>query len=169
MDVSRRQLLALVAASAAVLALPDMAEAAPVSPFDDDDTRVLRLVLATVLGPDGPRTDAVDALPATLALLAPDKQDLVAKLPALLAQGSRFLVPTFAAWSALGEAARVRALEDWAGSPLALRRQIYTSLRQVLLFHAFSDPASWAACGYPGPWLGRIDLPRRPLRFGPPS
>ena len=170
MDPSRRQLLALVAAAAAVLLVADDAEAAAVaSPFDAHDTRILALILEAILGPDGPRSDALEAIPATVALLAPDKQALVAQLPGLLDQGSRFLVPTWSAWSDLDPADRVAALEDWSTSSIALRRQIFVSLRQLLLFHVFSDPATWGDSGYAGPWLGRVDLPVHPPRFGEPS
>lgn len=152
-----------------VLLVPGEALAAGPAPFDAADTRVLTLLLEAILGPEGPRSDAIAAIPATVALLAPDKQELVAQLPMLLDQGSRFLVPTFVAWSALDAPARVAALQDWSTSSLALRRQIYTSLRQLLLFHVFSDPATWPDSGYAGPWLGRLDLPVHPLRFGEPS
>lgn len=170
MDPSRRQLLGLLGAAGALLALPAAAgESAPGPTFDADDTRILTLFLAAVLGPEGPRSDALVAIPPTLALLAPDKQALVAQLPTLLDQGSRFLVPTWVAWSALSPEARVAALEDWSSSALPLRRQIYTSLRQLLLFHVFSDEATWPDSGYAGPWLGRIDLPVHPPRFGDPA
>lgn len=154
-----------------MLALPEAALAHPpaTTAFDATDINVLEVLLRTILGSNGPQTDAIRALGETLGYIEPERQALIAQLPAILDQGSRFLVPTYRAWSALNEADRVAALEDWRTSPLGFRRQIYNGLRQLLLFHAYTDPTAWPDAGYPGPWLGRVDLPRIALRFGEPS
>lgn len=169
---SRRQFLGLVAALPALLALPD-ADAAPpaASPeaWDDADAAVLRGVLAAVYGPGSERCDAVEALQESLAWIDDERRPLIAALPMLFDQASRVLVPTFAAFRDLSPEGQRACVEDWAASPLALRRQIYGGLRQLLLAHAYADPATWAEIGYPGPWLGRIELPVLPLRFGSPA
>lgn len=175
---SRRDLLRLLAAAPALLALdPSEADASPDGangaatgpPFDDHDMAVLRALLATIFGPGSETTDALAAAAVGVSYLEPDRQTLVALLPTLLNQGHRLFNPLLRSWSALPEGDRAAALEDWATSSLALRRQVYIALRQLLLFHAYSDPSTWAAIDYPGPWLGRFDLPIHPLRFGEPS
>lgn len=170
--ISRRQALALLAAAAALLGLPDEALAGddppPVAAFDADDTRILRLVLDAIFGPGAERTDAVAALGVTLGYLDEERQALIVQLPGLLDQLSRVLVPTGVAWSALDAEGRARALVDWERSPLGFRRQVFQALRQLLLFAAHTDPSTWPMVGYPGPWLGRVALPVHPPRFGEP-
>ena len=144
---------------------------APVAgaPFGEGDLAVLRALLATIFGVGSEETDTLTAAAVGVSYLEPDRQVLVGLLPALLNQGHRAFNPILRSWTALPEAERAAALEDWATSSLALRRQVYVALRQLLLFHAYSDPSTWAAIGYPGPWLGRFTLPVHPLRFGEPS
>lgn len=175
---TRRQFLGLAAALPALLALPDAEAASPAaSPagvpdapvWDDTDRAVLAAVLAAVYGPGSERCDAVAALEQSLAWIDDERRPLIAALPMLFDQASRVLVPTFAAFRNLTPEAQRAAVGDWAASPLALRRQIYGGLRQLLLAHAYADPATWDAIGYPGPWLGRIELPVHPLRFGSPA
>ena len=175
---SRRDLLRLLAAAPVLLAVDpagaagpaDGAAAAPRGPtFDDGDLAVLRALLATIFGAGSDATDALSATEEGVRYLAPDRQVLISFLPRLFDQGHRLFNPTLRTWTALPPEDRTAALEDWATSSLALRRQIYGSLRQLLLFHAYTDPATWDAIGYPGPWLGRFDLPVHPLRFGEPS
>lgn len=165
---SRRELvrfaagLALAALSPGALA----AAPAPVVHLDDADRALLAALLRSFYGEGGERTDAVAALEEGLAWLAEDRQELVARLPGLFDQLSRVVVPTWRAWSALDEPAKVAAIEDWARSPLEWRRGIHGALRQLLLFHAHTDPSTWAEIGYPGPWLGRVEVPVHPARFG---
>jgi hypothetical protein len=79
------------------------------------------------------------------------------------------LVPTGGAFAGLSEAAQGAALEDWLYSPLAFRRQVGQALRQLVLAHCYTHPVGQAAVGYAGTWLGRVELPVHPLRFGEPE
>jgi hypothetical protein len=165
--VDRRRFLALLAAGAAVLSLPADADAAlePV-PFDEDDAAVARVIFAAIYGEGADAVDVVGAMEETLAYLPDDKHDLIRALPALVDQLSRVLVPTVVAFRELAPADREAALIDWGTSSIEFRRTVYGGLRRLLLFHAYMDPATWPAIGYPGPWLDRIPLPPHPLRFG---
>lgn len=173
---TRRDLLRLLAAAPVLLALAPADDpggapggSPPEAQFDTGDLDVLRALLATIFGPGSEGTDALAAAAVGVSYLEPDRQALVALLPALLNQGHRLFNPALRAWTALPEDQRAAALEDWARSSLGLRRQVYNALRQLLLFHVYTDPSTWAAIGYPGPWLGRFVLPVNPLRFGEPS
>lgn len=171
MAPSRRELVHFAAGLglAALLPAPGAAEAAsprPIAPLDGQTRRLLGELLRTFYGEGGEHTDAVAALEEGLAWLAEDRQELVVRLPGLFDQLSRVVVPTWWAWSELDDPGRLAAVEDWARSSLAWRRSIHGALRQLLLFHAHTDPSTWESIGYPGPWLGRLDLPVHPLRFG---
>ena len=167
---SRRQFLALVAALPAVLATPGSALGAPQDEagpgWDESDVAVLRGFLAAVVGPGSERTDAIEALTASLSWLDDERKPLVAALPAIFDPASRVLVPTLAAFHTLRPEEQAAAVANWSASSLGFRRQIFNALRTLLLAHAYADPVTWEAIGYPGPWLGRIDLPAHPLRFG---
>jgi hypothetical protein len=162
--ITRRRLLALSAAAATVLALP----AGAAEPFEDGDSELIRALLAVIYGPGSERLDVVSDLAATLVFVDEDTRDKVRQLPWLLDELSRVLVPTVSAWHALPPEEQAAALEDWATSGLAFRRSVYVAVRKVLLFHAYLDERTWAEIGYPGPWLGRMELPVHPLRFGEP-
>lgn len=166
--LSRRDALRLLAAVGGALRLPEAAgvHPPPVARFSPEAEGVLRELLATLYGPGGEGLDAVEALAETLGYVDEERQALIVDLPRVFDQLSRVLVPTGEAWSALEPAERERALADWERSPLGFRRSIYQALRQLLLFHAHSDPAAWPTVGYPGPWLGRLELPVHPPRFG---
>ena len=171
---SRRQVLALLAALPVVLGLPEDARAAEPDvtagpDWDDTDIAVLKGVLAAVYGPNSERCDAVEALTASFAWLDGERKTLIRMLPSLFDQASRVLVPTIAAFHDLDPAQQQACVDDWAASPLAFRRQIFGALRQLLLAHAYADPATWADIAYPGPWIGRYELPIHPLRFGDPE
>jgi hypothetical protein len=165
--VDRRRFLALLAASAAVLGLPGEGEAAVEAVrFDADDADVARAIFRAIYGEGADAVDVVAAVEETLAYLPEDKHDLIRALPMLIDQLSRALVPTFAAWRSLDPAAREAALVDWGTSSIELRRTVYSGLRRILLFHAYMDPVTWPAIGYPGPWLERMTLPVHATRFG---
>ncbi len=48
---------------------------------------------------------------------------------------------------------RRAVLERWRDSPLGWRRQIFAAVRKVVVFSHYTNPASWAAIGYEGPWV----------------
>lgn len=168
---SRRQLLAFGAA-AAVLAIPAPLRAElppPKSQFGDDDLAVILALARCLYGPGADALALRTTLPETLGFLDEAQQPLLAMLPSTFDLLSRVLVPTVRPFVELGEAAQAAALEDWLQSPLAFRRQIGQSLRQLVLAHCYTDPAVFDSIGYPGPWLGRHELPVHPLRFGEPG
>ncbi len=168
--VARRQFLALVAALPAVLVLPVGCSGTPAEDgpgWDDVDRAVLAGFLAAVFGPGSERTDAVAALSESFAWLDDERKPLIAALPAVFDQATRVLAPSVAAFHDMPPGQQADVVADWSGSTLALRRQVFNALRALLLAHAYADPVTWSDIGYPGPWIGRIDLPVHPLRFGP--
>jgi len=168
--VPRRQFLVLVAALPAVLVLPQgcAGSASAEGPgWDDVDLAVLRGFLAAVFGPGSERTDAVAALTESFAWLDDERKPLIAALPAVFDQASRVLAGSVAAFHELPAGQRSAVVADWSNSTLAVRRQVFNALRALLLAHAYADPVTWPEIGYPGPWIGRVDLPVHPLRFGP--
>lgn len=180
--MTRRDFTRLVLAAAFVLGVEAEAEAAetkeigppgapprPAAGFDAADLKILQALLLAFYGPGGDQTDALAALAEGLAYLAPDRQELIVQLPAVFAIGSRVLSPTVTAFQALPTAEQEAVLDDWALSDLGFRRQVFGALRQLLLYHAHTDPKTWALLDYPGPWVGRLDLQPHPLRFGEPT
>lgn len=159
----------LLAAAASVLVLPlASAEGVAVAPipFGAEDADRVRALLRVIYGPGHERLSVVEALEATLAYIDEDKRSTIQALPAVLDELSRVLVPTWVAWRDLPEEAQAAALADWSTSSLAFRRSVYAALRKLLLFHAYLEEHTWPEMGYPGPWLGRIDLPVHAPRFG---
>lgn len=136
--------------------------------FDDGDRLVIEELALVVYGPGAESFGVAAAIQGTLGFMAPDKQELVASLPGLFNQLSRVLVPSISTFVDLGPAEKRRTFEDWLHSDLEFRRAVAQGLRQLILAHIYAQPASWAEIGYPGPWLGRLSLPVRPLRFGEP-
>ncbi len=168
---SRRQLLAL-AAAAAVAAVPAAARASlppAKAQFGDDDLAVLLALARCLYGPGADALALRTSLPETLGFLDEAQQELLAMLPGLFDVLSRALVPTLRPFVELSEADQAAALDDWLQSPVAFRRQIGQSLRQLVLAHCYTDPAVYDSIGYPGAWVGRHALPVHPLRFGEPS
>lgn len=135
--------------------------------WDQADLAVLRGFLAAVFGPGSEQTDAVAALTESFAWLDDERKPLIAALPAVFDQASRVLAPSVAAFHDMPPEQQAGVVADWSNSTLALRRQVFNALRALLLAHAYADPVTWPDIGYPGPWIGRIDLPVHPLRFGP--
>lgn len=160
--VPRRRFLALAAAASVALCLP----ASAAEPFEAADAEVMRALLRIIYGPGSERLDVVAGIERSLDCVDADRQPLIRSLPSLFDQASRALVPTFVAWHALPEDDQRAALDDWASSSLVFRRTVHNALRQLLLLHAYMDEATWAEIAYPGPWLGRLNLPVHPPRFG---
>jgi hypothetical protein len=164
-SIGRRRFLGLLTAAAAVLAVPAHAED-PIERFSASDADVLRQVLSVLYGDGADGIDVVAKLERTLTYIDPDRHATILALPGLLDQLSRVLVPTFSAWHALSPEDQARALLDWQDSSLAFRRAVYAGLRLLLLSLAYTDASTWTEIGYPGPWIGRIEVPVHPPRFG---
>ena len=168
---SRRQLLALGAASAlAAVPAPLLAALPPSrSQFGPDDEEVLNALKGVLFGPGAEAIDLITPLRETLGFLDEAQQSQLASLPSTFDLLSRLLVPTGGAFAQLPQAEQAAALEDWLASPLAFRRQVGQALRQLVLAHCYTHPVGQASSGYAGPWLGRYELPIHPLRFGEPE
>lgn len=169
MQLSRRGFFALQAAAAATLAIPTELRAdAPVGAarFDDEDRRILAALGRATYGEGADALDVPEVVEGMVATLDAERQGLVVALPGLFNQLSRVLVPTVHAWIDLDADAQIAALVDWETSPLAFRRQVLQALRQLVLAACYTSPAVFASIGYPGPWLGRVNVPVHPPRFG---
>jgi hypothetical protein len=168
---SRRRFLT-ASAAAAVLAIPRELRAAlppAKAQFGEDDFAVLDALKAVLYGPGAEKLDIRKPLAESLGFLDEDKQAQLASLPSTFDRLSMVLVPTFGSFIELSAEEQVAALQDWIVSPLAFRRQVGQALRQLVLAHCYTNEAVWPELGYPGPWLGRVELPVHPLRFGEPT
>lgn len=168
---SRRRFIAL-SASVAVLSIPSELRAAlppAKSRFGPDDLDVLDAVKRIVYGPGADALDIRPGLAESIGFLDEDKQPTLASLPSTFDALSRILVPTAGAFAGLSATDQEIALHDWITSPLAFRRQVGQALRQLVLAHCYSIESTWTEIGYPGPWIGRLDVPIQDLRFGEPS
>ena len=171
MPLSRREVL-LLSAAAAVIAIPAALRSSlppPKASFGEDDLAVVEALARMFYGPGAEALGVSAALKSSLGFLDESQQTVLASLPSTFDLLSRVLVPTCGAFVSLGEAAQVAAVEDWISSPLAFRRHIIQALRQLVLSHCYTNPAVHESIGYPGPWIGRVDLPIHALRFGEPE
>jgi hypothetical protein len=106
---------------------------------------------------DPPRRRAIDALlariDALVVALPPHAQGELAQLLAIMgaAGGRALLVPLEADWSGASVAEVQQALARMRFSSLALRRQAYQALHDIVGSAFFADPSTWNALGYPGP------------------
>lgn len=66
----------------------------------------------------------------------------------------------------LPEAARLRYLESWATSRMALRRGAYQALRGFVVYFAWVRDDTRALTGFDGPWPERMKVPATPVDFG---
>lgn len=69
-------------------------------------------------------------------------------------------------FSELDRPERLAYLETWRDSRFNLRRAAFNAVRSFVYFFAYSDPATWQATGFPGPWPGRIEAAVPPVDFG---
>ena len=76
-------------------------------------------------------------------------QDLFGLLA--LSPARRLLAGVAPAWGEAGEEEVAAFLQDWRTHGLALLRTAYQALHDLVLGAWYSDPAHWAAIGYPGP------------------
>ena len=165
--MQRRSLLKLGAASAAVLVLAGGA-AALLQPGLQDGrlgiagrtvfSAVGRGVLEKTLPADaGAQQIAIngllDRVDALTAGLPPHAQAELSQLLSLLASagGRRTLAGLARPWAEASAAEIQQALQGMRLSTLALRQQAYAALHDITASAYFSDPASWAQLGYPGP------------------
>ncbi len=94
--------------------------------------------------------DRVDVL---VSGLPPHAQSELSQLLSLLASagGRRALAGLAQPWAEASAAEIQQALQGMRLSTLALRQQAYAALHDITASAYFSDPASWALLGYPGP------------------
>ncbi|MBI4409031.1 MAG: hypothetical protein HY561_04950 [Gemmatimonadetes bacterium] len=62
--------------------------------------------------------------------------------------------------------ARLSYLEGWARSRFNLRRAAFQALKAFVFFFAYSENATRALTGFPGPWPERAQIPAYPVDFG---
>lgn len=104
-----------------------------------------------------PRQEAVSALLERVDILvgglAPYAQGELSQLLSVLhsAAGRRIVAGLEPNWPDASVAQVQQALQAMRMSSLALRQQAYGALHEIATSAYFSDPATWAALGYPGP------------------
>lgn len=88
-----------------------------------------------------------------LGTLSPATQAEVDQLLSVLntAPGRRLLAGLASPWPQASKAEVDAALQAMRVSDTMIRRQAYHALRDLTQAAYFSDPATWAALGYPGP------------------
>jgi len=69
-------------------------------------------------------------------------------------------------FSELSPAERLAYLEGWKHSRFNLRRASFNAVKSFIYFFGYSDPATWAATGFPGPWPGRVQVAVPRIDFG---
>ena len=101
-------------------------------------------------------TAAADCLAALVSQLPSDQRRLLRmgtsalQAISLLRYGRRFhRLPT--------DRAR-RLLQRLERAPLKPLRRLHRVLKMLCQYAYFAGEETWAACGYGGPWLGRIDV-----------
>jgi hypothetical protein len=119
---------------------------------------IVPAILAGVLPTEGQaRAQAITATTATLNQtilgLPLATQQEVQDLFGLLALGParRLLTGIPHGWAEATDAEVAAWLQDWRTHRLALMRTAYQALHDLVLGSWYSDPANWAAIGYPGP------------------
>lgn len=92
-------------------------------------------------------------LEAFAAGLPAATRDELGQLLGLLAlpPGRRWLAGVAPDWAEASVAQVQKGLQDMRLSSLAVRRQAYHALRDMINGTYFSEPAHWPALGYPGP------------------
>lgn len=161
--MQRRSLLKLGAAASAVLGIAGAGVAWwkpgwQAGRLTAEGRTIFAALSRAVLGPLLPPTAhalqrQVDRIDATIAGLAPAVQQELASLLALLAASPTRLALTGlgAGWREATDAELGAMLDTLRHSPLALRRQVYHALRDLVNAAWFADTAAWQAIGYPGP------------------
>ncbi len=165
--MQRRTLLKLGVAATAVLLIAG-GTAALIQPgltqglLSSSGRNVFSAVSSAVLDKTLPaeptaRRVAIDGLLTRIDLLVSalpsHAQEELSQLLAVLAStaGRRALAGLGAPWADASVADVQAALQGMRLSSLALRQQAYAALHDITAGAYFSEPASWALLGYPGP------------------
>lgn len=165
--MQRRRFLALGAAAAVVLAVGGTAAALAKPGWRDGRLTPSGRVLFSALGRallDGSLPAASAAQSSALeglihrvetlvAGLPPHAQSEIAQLLSLLlaAPGRRLLAGVSAPWDEASIQDIQSGLQSMRTSGVALRQQAYHALHDIVGGAYFSEPATWAKLGYPGP------------------
>jgi hypothetical protein len=64
-------------------------------------------------------------------------------------------------FTALSAEERERYLYGWMDSSIGARRVVFHALKALAALGYYSQPTTWQAIGYDGPWIGRFDIERR--------
>lgn len=70
---------------------------------------------------------------------------------------------SFRRFSSMSLGERHGILRGWMTSRFAVKRLGFTVLKAVVTMAYYSNPGSWDAIGYDGPWIGRVDVPMTPI------
>jgi len=167
MQTGRRSLLKLGAAAAAVLAVgggalallqPGLADARLTGASREVFTAVARAVVdgtlpAEAVGRDKAIASLLDRIDTLVAGFPAHAQSELSQLLALLAStpGRRGFAGLSQPWASAELAQVQAALQSMRMSSLALRQQAYLALHEITCGAYFSEPATWARLGYPGP------------------
>lgn len=112
-----------------------------------------------------PPARVVARIDRELALVGdPVRHDM--KLVLRLLEHFTWLGGRLSRFTALEPPARLRYLEGWGGSRFNLRRAAFGAVKAFVYFTAYSEDATRALTGFPGPWPGRIRVPAYPVDFG---
>jgi hypothetical protein len=168
METSRRSFLKAGALAALVLAAGGgvYRYAHPAAPhafvLDGEARHALQAIVPAILAgvlPIEPAARAravaasTETLQQTILGLPLATQKEVQDLFGLLALGPvrRLLTGIPHGWQEASDAQVSAWLQDWRTHRLGLLRTAYQALHDLVLGSWYSDPASWAAIGYPGP------------------
>jgi hypothetical protein len=165
--MQRRSLLALGAASAAVLAVggglvaalrPGLREARLSAGGREVFAGVSRGLLDGSLPAGGAALERaleglLERIDGLIAALPPHAQSELSQLLALLASagGRRALAGLPDPWPMASVSQIRQALQGMRVSGLSLRQQAYQALHDIVGSAYFSDPRTWGLLGYPGP------------------
>jgi hypothetical protein len=165
--MQRRSLLALGAASAAVLAVggglvaalrPGLREARLSAGGREVFAGVSRGLLDGSLPAGGAALERaleglLERIDGLIAALPPHAQSELSQLLALLASagGRRALAGLPDPWPMASVSQIQQALQGMRVSGLSLRQQAYQALHDIVGSAYFSDPRTWGLLGYPGP------------------
>lgn len=152
MRLTRRDLLvgsgALASLAVVVVAVGHRPMPSAASPFLGSSARTtLEAALEVLLPVEGVASELAAGVDAFLAGDDPlVGAELRLALNALEHAGLR-------RFSRLSPDARVERLQSWEGSSITTKRQIFQALRRVAMFSWYTNPTSWDAIGYDGPWV----------------
>jgi len=167
-EINRRKFLELSLAGSSALALASLLPAGCARyPAPPTDLKVLSAkeyqVLRTIADRMIPRggafpAGAEDANVAKLldSFFAGDVESNKKQLKmalALFEHGPLFFNFKFSRFTGLPPQEQDEYMEGWAKSRLGFRRTIYMVLKKGIFMTFYSQPVSWSAIGYDGPWV----------------